>query len=467
MKPIIVHSHIYKCAGTSIISSLKKCFNDDLVLTERDTDKSHFLNGESIKRILDKNESVAAISSHTITCALPKLIRGRKVIPITLLRDPLSRAKSVYFFNKKLANPHNMLQGFSASCDSFEEWMLCMLNSQFYSSLIDYQIRFFLDKVNPGDNIKESHLQDSVNILKSDQMMVGTVERIDESLALWEYKLRKYFPSLDLSIAHENSTKNTRLASNSLDELSEKTLNKFTRNNKDFFLWKLASDRLDEELSKIEGFHAYLNDYKRRCKESKIDSKTRKKTATSSGNPCKLPLDRCLGDSSLNCDISRSSSKFLDMSIRDRKDFNTVYFKSKDLIHINFSIQTKYKVDHIAPFLEISNIDGSDNSYYLQTLDCKWSIVDISDSEYVVSVMVDASIPRVRGFARLDIIVAGLFSAVPIELVNLRAAAWLFIEDRFSYLFESKDKTVGSSKFFQISGSSDGSESYSARHLMP
>ena len=265
MKPIIVHSHIYKCAGTSIISSLKHYFGDGLILAERATPSDPFLGGNDIERLLCDNDSVCAISSHSVTCSLPKSAGGRKVIPIVLLRNPIQRARSVYYFNKKNPPTNCYISDVSKSSDTFDEWMGKVLYSPIKRSLINFQARFFLKNFIPSKDLDTLQINEAKRALFSDDIYIGTVERIHESLALWEYGLRKYYPNLDLSVRTENTTSNIRKSSSKADVLSDINLEYFTQNNIDFELHRLASARLDDEISKINNFSELLEDYKKRC----------------------------------------------------------------------------------------------------------------------------------------------------------------------------------------------------------
>jgi hypothetical protein len=265
MKPIIVHSHIYKCAGTSIVFSLKNLFGNKLLLIERTCPSEPFLGGIDIEKLLCNNDSIDAISSHAISCDLPEYIMGRKVINIVLLRNPIDRAKSAYYFNKKILASDTKIQILSKTSESFDEWMSQALNSDYSKSLINFQTRFFLNSLSPSDDIRNSHLHDAKECIMKNNVLIGTVERINESIALWEYNLRKYFPKLDISILEMNTTNNLRKAINS-DNLSSETFDNFSKYNFDFELWRFATEKINEEMSNIKNFSAILKDYQKRCR---------------------------------------------------------------------------------------------------------------------------------------------------------------------------------------------------------
>ena len=94
-RTIILHYHLFKNAGTSIDSVLKKNFGEHWISREftginNTTDVTHW--------IIDNPQGVA-FSSHTMNGPIPK-INGVNIISLAMLRDPIKRIISAYKFER-------------------------------------------------------------------------------------------------------------------------------------------------------------------------------------------------------------------------------------------------------------------------------------------------------------------------------------------------------------------------------
>ncbi len=98
MRTIILHYHLFKNAGTSLDAILKKNFGNNWVTKEFKTNNNN--NTEAVEDWIRQSPKAIAYSSHTMVGPIPN-VKGVKVIPIILLRDPIARIRSAYRFEAK------------------------------------------------------------------------------------------------------------------------------------------------------------------------------------------------------------------------------------------------------------------------------------------------------------------------------------------------------------------------------
>ncbi len=97
MRTVVLHYHLFKNAGTSLDQILRKNFGDRLV-------KAEFLsslkgNTEQVEAWIADTPEAVAYTSHTMMGPLPR-VRGVRIIPVILLRDPIARIRSAYQFER-------------------------------------------------------------------------------------------------------------------------------------------------------------------------------------------------------------------------------------------------------------------------------------------------------------------------------------------------------------------------------
>ncbi len=199
--PIFVHCHIFKNAGTSLIEAFKKCFLANAVELEP-VDPDDYITSSDIEKCIATNPDVAFISSHRVTLPLPKTIKGRKVIPIVFIRDPMDRFGSVYRFekNETRSTVYSALAK-TASMRGFFEAISCIGSYQagFNTIIRDVQYQFC-------GGVNRRDINDTINYLLKDTLL-GLVEDYNFSLFLVEATVKKYYPNSNLPVFEENTTK--------------------------------------------------------------------------------------------------------------------------------------------------------------------------------------------------------------------------------------------------------------------
>jgi hypothetical protein len=101
-KPVIIHYHIFKNAGTSVDAVLEKSFGPAWTSFEG-THAADIQSADALRTFLIANPRVEAVSTHLGRPPLP----WPDCLPIVFLRHPVLRARSVYEFTRRdPSQPH-------------------------------------------------------------------------------------------------------------------------------------------------------------------------------------------------------------------------------------------------------------------------------------------------------------------------------------------------------------------------
>jgi hypothetical protein len=197
-RPLLVHYHIFKNAGTSFEWALKRALGTRFCKYDL-TAPNQILSSADIIRFVKGRPETEAISSHQASFPAPK-IRGREVVTSILIRDPIARIRSMYAFERQqAASTPGALKAKKLDFKGFVEWRL----STAPATLCNYQMHFC--SRTKGTQLDEVHLRKAIANL--DQIdIVGTVERYSEWLALAQSILSKAFPNILLSATRQNVT---------------------------------------------------------------------------------------------------------------------------------------------------------------------------------------------------------------------------------------------------------------------
>ncbi len=97
-RPVIVHCHLFKNAGSTLDWSLKRQFGAGFI-DHRDDDSMR--QGASfLGPYIESHTELSAISSHHVRLPLP-VSEEFQILPIIALRHPIDRARSVYDFERR------------------------------------------------------------------------------------------------------------------------------------------------------------------------------------------------------------------------------------------------------------------------------------------------------------------------------------------------------------------------------
>jgi SAM-dependent methyltransferase len=192
-RPIIIHYHFFKNAGTSVDAILQRNFGAGW--TSREYPPRSTPN--AAREFLVANPQIAALSSHTLPLPPPN-IPDAEILPILFIRHPLDRLKSAYLFERhqradtegsRLARQHDFAGYLRArlavpgdrSCRNFHTYRLAMGEPADSGSEWERALRAF-----------------------ERLPFIGSVEAFDASLAALEEMAKPWFPEFRVFQAREN-----------------------------------------------------------------------------------------------------------------------------------------------------------------------------------------------------------------------------------------------------------------------
>ena len=269
MRPVILHGHIFKNAGTSFDWSLKRQFGAGF-LDHRDDRAMRAGEGEHLRELLAAQPGLQVISSHHMTSELPDLPDVR-FLQVFLLRHPLERLRSVYDFERRQRGQTPGSR--AARSKPFKEYVAWRMLPEVAHTIRNYQTLYLAGHHGLADaaDLAQTCFPAAVKTL-SGAALIGLVDRYDESMVVIEEALRPYFPAIDLACVPQNVARRrdrqpgTEVAvAAALDELGELQKTVIDHNSYDLTIYQLASQALDEKIHALDDFEALLSNYRKRC----------------------------------------------------------------------------------------------------------------------------------------------------------------------------------------------------------
>ncbi len=192
-RPIIIHYHFFKNAGTSVDAILQRNFGAGWTSREYPARSTP----NAAREFLVANPQIAALSSHTLPLPPPN-IPDAEILPVLFIRHPLDRLKSAYLFERhqradtegsRLARQHDLAGYLRArlavpgdrSCRNFHTHRLAMAEPAESGSEWERALRAF-----------------------ERLPFIGSVEAFDASLAALEEMAKAWFPEFRVFQAREN-----------------------------------------------------------------------------------------------------------------------------------------------------------------------------------------------------------------------------------------------------------------------
>jgi hypothetical protein len=195
---VLVHCHIFKNAGSTIASILRRSFGQRFATLHGPAEDST-IKGSEFAAFLSANRGIAAVSSHHTVYPLP-VIADTILFDLCFFRNPLLRLWSMYrYFRGTPAFGDLPRYARSHSAPEFVDFLMAE-----YPHLVnDAQVNYL---ANGGVYARPPTAQDlRVAIERARQISVlGVVEMFDESAVTAEYFLQPTFPALRFEYVTEN-----------------------------------------------------------------------------------------------------------------------------------------------------------------------------------------------------------------------------------------------------------------------
>ena len=267
MRTVIIHSHLFKNAGTTLDWSLARYFGRRFV---NHTDDAQMRTGAAyLGPYLQKNKRLAAVSSHHVRLPLPTL-DGVTIIPALLLRHPIDRIGSVYTFEKRQQS--QTPGAVNAKKMTFAEYVAWRMEPTSGATIRNFHIRYCCGRlVRLKQPITQEDFDASLRLLESTPLM-GIVEHYDESMVLFEEALQHYFPKISLAYVRQNVSKGRKAT---LAERVQHVYDRLSpdvsalvdeRNAWDHKLYEAAKALLMQRIAAMPDFVHRLADFRERCR---------------------------------------------------------------------------------------------------------------------------------------------------------------------------------------------------------
>ena len=267
-RPVILHFHIYKNAGSTIDWILEKNLGKKFKRIDFPNKPEGRLPFYMVLDYLQQNPKIQAISSHHLQFPVSGYDYFQ-LLTMIFIRHPIDRAFSMYSF-KKFGESGEDMDLLIAKTSSLKEYIQWNLSIKTMRPMKNWQVLFLSDK-----GTRSIPNNDDFTLAKKRMKQctcLGVVDRLNESLVVAEEKLRPYFESIDLSYVSQNVSKGREktlqarldneqalIGSDLIDSL-------FAENKLDMDLYLEANKELDERILQTENFKRKLDNFTIRCK---------------------------------------------------------------------------------------------------------------------------------------------------------------------------------------------------------
>jgi hypothetical protein len=264
-RPIILHYHIFKNAGTTIDLILENIFGENAKRIDAKKPRDLVPN-RAVLQYVANNHSINSVSSHQLRFPAPE-DSNFSFLPMVFIRHPIDRIFSIYSYNKKRNDEIRLVK--EAKEKSASEYILWNLNSEKSRDMKNFQVQFITNPINKVEQ-SPNDLEIAKKLLH-ELFLCGVVDRLDESLVLAEESLRPFFNEIDFSYIRRNvSTDRPENLQERIKEahrtVGDDLMNRLKEeNSQDLHLYEFSKSLLDERINEIEGFDEKMEDFKSRC----------------------------------------------------------------------------------------------------------------------------------------------------------------------------------------------------------
>jgi len=256
-RPVVLHYHFFKNAGTTIESVLKQSFNDGLSHFDSDDPNGVILNPALI-RFLEQHPHILAVTSHHLRP--PKPVSDHFVVyDILFLRHPLTRLWSTYHFYRRMDEGKDTLALAAQKHSPADFFQLLIDEHLFHAS--NAQVNLI---ANAGDKLPVPDDLERARAIVLASSILGTAELFDESAVVAEHVLRSVFGYVDFSYVAQNVTRaQVRSVEQQLQEFERlcgrEVFGRLTEANKlDLALHEAASEEVQRRFAQLPRAHKKL-----------------------------------------------------------------------------------------------------------------------------------------------------------------------------------------------------------------
>jgi len=261
---VIVHYHMMKNAGSTIVSILEREFDDGFYDVHRES-ASDAIGPAELANFLVNHPGVRAVTSHHIRYPLPE-VPSTVLFDCCFIRHPLDRLESLYTY-LKVVNEESPLGRLAAGA-SLAQFLKTLLQEHPHhafsaqTNLLANGGRF----TRPPDR---DDLQRAIRITQK-CAIPGLVDRFDESLTAAEYFLKPAFSKLSLHYRPHNVSRSTStplsLRLRTLRAQCGTTLFRQLQrvNEFDYRLYSAVARELERRILLVPSFSARLEDFRSR-----------------------------------------------------------------------------------------------------------------------------------------------------------------------------------------------------------
>jgi hypothetical protein len=211
-RSVIIHYHLFKNAGTSIDTILKRNFGARWAAQEYVGQRPHET-VEAAREFLFEHPEVLALSSHTLHLPPPEIPRV-DIFPIIFVRHPIDRLKSAYIFERE--QPADTVGARLAKETDFAGYISARLKNSWDRSCRNAQT-YRLAMAQP---LGESELERAI-IAFNRLPFVGSVEYFSASIVELARVLLGRFPGFHVFAAFENVSRPERSLTRRLAEIKQ------------------------------------------------------------------------------------------------------------------------------------------------------------------------------------------------------------------------------------------------------
>ena len=199
-RPVIIHFHLFKNAGSSLDAILEQNFGSNWGQIE--SPNLEPLKLESLIGFIRNNPKINAVSTHTALVRVPEL-KDLKIIPLCFVRHPLDRIRSAYDFEKtQNIKAPSVIQAKQGSFRAYMDWYLASPPAWQVSNFHAFHFKNFHY---PFDTDMENVERLAINAVL-DMPWLGLVEKFDESVERFARRIKEYFPDFKTQRVNKNRT---------------------------------------------------------------------------------------------------------------------------------------------------------------------------------------------------------------------------------------------------------------------